>query len=77
MYYWLIFLVWTLYAFFIKKDSLHHLLIAFGLFIVSSLLETVTLHQIAEPIMRVSFLGWLIGVIVALKEYKQHQVDNI
>lgn len=71
MIYWLIFVTWVLYAYLIKKNGLHHLWIAFSLFILAALLKIVTLDKLAEPIMRASFLGWVIGFFISFMEYRQ------
>lgn len=74
MIYWLIFLTWVLYAYFIKKGSQHHLLIAFSLFLLAAILKIFTLDKFAQSVMSVSLLGWLIGITIAILEYKQNKL---
>lgn len=72
MVYWFLFFGWVIYAYITKKCSLHHLWIAFGLFTLAALLKTVSLDNLAEPLMRISLLGWLIGMTIAIKEYQRN-----
>ena len=71
MIYWLIFLIWILYAYFSKKESLHHLWIALSLFILAAILQIISFDNLAEPIMRVSLLGWVIGLFMSYVEYQK------
>lgn len=67
--YWVILFVWIASIKILKKDSEITLKIAFILFILAAILTIVNLRNIAEPIMRVSFIGWMIGIFHALIEY--------
>lgn len=69
--YWLILFLWVGGIFYLKKDSRFALYPAFVLFIVSAVLTVIGFRNVAEPIMRVSFIGWLIGIFMALIEYKR------
>lgn len=71
MIYWVIFLAWVIYAYFIKKGSQHHLLIAFSLFLSAAILKIISVDKIAQPVMSVSLLGWFIGMTIALIEYRR------
>lgn len=69
VYWWLftsvIFLVWSF-----KVDSEFVLWVSFLIFFLSALLFLVGLKGMAETFMRISFLGWMIGLIKSLTEYK-------
>lgn len=67
--YWGILIIWIIAIKSFKKDSGVSLKIAFVLFSVAAILTIFNLRDIAEPIMRVSFIGWIIGIFQALREY--------
>lgn len=67
--YWTILIVWIIGIRISKKDSGITLKIAFILFSIAAILTVFNLRYIAELIMRVSFIGWLIGIFHALIEY--------
>ena len=67
--YWLILIAWIVSIRVFKKDSDITLKIALVLFTIAAILTILNLRSIAEPIMRVSFIGWLIGIFQALIEY--------
>jgi len=69
--YWYILLSWIAIIWFSKKTSNFAFYPAFILFLISAVLTVVGLRSLAEPIMRVSFIGWLIGIFKALIEYKK------
>lgn len=69
--YLLILIVWIILIRALRKDSGLSLKIAFILFIVAAVLTVFSLQNLAEPIMRVSFIGWLIGIFGALIEYRK------
>ena len=67
--YWIILIIWIIAIFIFKKDSGLTLKIALALFLVAAVLTVFNLRDLAEPIMRVSFIGWIIGIFQALREY--------
>lgn len=67
--YWLILMLFIFTIWLFKISSKIVLPISFGLFIIAGLLTTFNLTIMAEMIMRISLLGWLIGVIQAIFEY--------
>lgn len=67
--YWFILISWIILIRVSKKDSGITLKIAFILFFIAAVLTVFNLRLIAEPIMRVSFIGWLIGLFHALIEH--------
>lgn len=69
--YWLILILWIVAVRIFKKKSGSTLKLAFGLFIIAATLTVFGLRNLAEPVMRVSFIGWIIGLIQALIEYKK------
>lgn len=74
--YWIILIVWILLIKILKKDSGKSLLVAFSLFLVAAILTVLNLQNLAEPIMRVSLIGWIIGIFHALIEYKKSQLNK-
>lgn len=74
--YLVIFIIWVLGIIFFKKHSAYALVPAFLLFLVSAFFTVFNLSVIAEPIMRVSFIGWIIGVFGALIEYKKFKESS-
>lgn len=71
---WIFFVITFLWAMGIihyKKDSNFAFIPAFVLFWVSAFFAVFNLMDFAEQIMRVSFIGWAIGVVGALIEYKK------
>ena len=69
--YWLILFSWVAVIWFSKKTSNFAFYPAFVLFIIAAVLTVFGLRSLAEPIMRISFIGWLIGIFKALMEYKK------
>lgn len=70
--YWLILFSWIAVMWFSKKDSNFAFYPAIVLFIIAAVLTVFGLRSLAEPIMRISFIGWLIGIFKALMEYKKN-----
>lgn len=69
--YWVILIFWVLILLVLKKDSSISLKIALTLFLLAAVLTVFNLQNLAEPVMRISFIGWLIGIFQALIEYKK------
>lgn len=69
--YWAVLIIWIIVIKVQKKDSGVSLKIAFVLFVLASILTILNLRNLAEPVMRVSFIGWIIGIVHALVEYKK------
>lgn len=69
--YWIILICWILAIKIFKRDSNFALLPAFILFLIAASLTVLGLRNLAEPIMRVSLIGWIIGIFHALIEYKK------
>lgn len=67
--YWMVLIFWILIVKNLKHDSGVTLKYALVLFVVSATFTVFDIRNIAEPIMRVSFIGWVIGIIQALIEY--------
>lgn len=67
--------IWVLGIIIYKKNSDYALIPAFLLFLVSAFFTVLNLSDIAEQIMRISFIGWLIGIVGALIEYKKTLVN--
>lgn len=70
IYWWLlVFIISLIWNF--KLRSGYILWIALFLFLVSALFVAISLREIAEITMRISFLGWIIGLIQSFVEYKK------
>lgn len=69
--YLVIITLWILGIVIYKKHSNFALIPAFFLFLVSAFFAVFNLGNIAEQIMRISFIGWIIGISFALIEYKR------
>ena len=67
--------IWVLGIIIYKKNSDYALIPAFLLFLVSAFFTVLNLSDIAEQIMRISFIGWLIGIVGVLIEYKKFKVS--
>lgn len=67
--YWIILGLFIFTAWFLKLGSRKVLLFSFALFIVAGLLTTFKIIYVAEIIMRISLLGWIVGFIQAIFEY--------
>lgn len=69
--YWMILglIIFTILLFKLRSQVV--LLFSFGLFILAALVTTLTFTSIAEKIMRISLLGWIVGFILSLIEYKK------
>lgn len=68
--YWLILFIFILIIWIMKKNSGFALSIAFTLFILAAILTVFNLRNLAETFMRLSLIGWLIGILQALLEYR-------
>lgn len=70
--YWWILIGWVLAIINFKWKSSVSLVPAFLFFAFGAALVTVGLDGIAEKVMRISFLGWMVGIVQALVEYRKH-----
>ena len=68
-YWWLLVLTVSIIWIF-KVDSGFILWASFLIFLLAALLVSVGLRNLAETFMRISFLGWIIGLIQSFVEYK-------
>lgn len=73
--YWWVLFGWLGLIYWFKWGSSASLTPAFILFIIAALLTTVGLRGIGETVVRISFIGWMVGIVQALVEYK-HAVDK-
>ncbi|MBI2600215.1 hypothetical protein HYW43_04840 [Candidatus Daviesbacteria bacterium] len=67
--YWAILAVWIIVIWTLKKKASFSMKVALGFFVLAAVLTVLTLRNLAEPLMRVSFIGWLIGILQAVWEY--------
>lgn len=71
IYWWiLIFTIFIIWNF--KLGSGFILWVSFSVFMLSALFVIIGLRSIGETLMRVSFLGWVIGLIQSMVEYKRN-----
>lgn len=68
--YWLVLLsaIWLIWVF--HLNSKLSLWTALSLLILSALFTSVGLGEVGETVMRLSLLGWIIGLVQRLLEYK-------
>lgn len=70
IYWWIlvftIFMIWNF-----KLGSGFILWVAFLIFMLSALFVSIGLRSVGETLMRVSFLGWIIGLVQSAVEYKR------
>lgn len=71
LFFWWILIGWIFLIYSFKFKSKPIFAISFILFLFSALLTTINLQSFAETIMRISFIGWIIGLVRALIEYKK------
>ena len=69
--YWFVLGSWVSYILFSKKTSEFSLKTAFILFGGGILLYFLTFQYWAEVVMRISLIGWMVGIGQALVEYKK------
>lgn len=67
--YWVILTAWIAAIWLLKKKASLSMKIALAFFVLAAILTVVGLRNLAEPLMRVSFIGWLVGIFQAIKEY--------
>ena len=71
--YWMILFGWIGLIVNYKWSSSTSLVPALALFILGALLATIGFREIAETVMRISFIGWMVGITQALVEYKRNE----
>lgn len=69
--YWLILLAWLGFIWQFKWGCSVTLIFAFVLFVIAAAFAIFGLRGVGETVMRVSFIGWLVGIGQALVEYKK------
>lgn len=67
--YWWVLGLCIITVWFFKLSSSPVLLSSFGLFIFAAILTTIRITNLAEIIMRLSLIGWLVGFTQAVLEY--------
>lgn len=69
LFYWWILGLFIIIIWLFKLPSIWSLLFSFGLFILAGLLTTFGTTNLAELIMRISLIGWLVGFTQSFLEY--------
>lgn len=67
--YWIILIVWIAMNWIYKKDSGFSMKIALACFVIAAALTVFNFRVVAEPVMKISFIGWMIGIFQAISEY--------
>lgn len=73
--YWTILLGWLYLIWKFRLTSSFSFKIGLGLFVIAALFTILRLLWLGETIMRLSFIGFLIGIIQALLEYRYNKHD--
>lgn len=76
-FYWLIFIVTVIIVKFYKPTSKKIMLYGFISFFVGILFTIINNLLIAEFVMRISFVFWLIGLVLAMRESSIKKNPNI
>lgn len=74
--YWPILFGWILLILIHKLKSNISLVFAFVFFALAAFATTFGFENIAESFMKISFIGWLVGIAQALVEYKKHETNK-
>lgn len=72
-FYWWLLIVWTYMILNLKFYSYHTLIVAISVFLIGTILATGRLLNIAEFIIRTSFVFWIMGITQALIELKKQE----
>ncbi len=70
MIYWFILILILISLFLIKKTSEFFLKIAMFIFVIGAIMRLIHFIDIAETLMRIDFIFWLVGFFVTIKEDK-------
>ena len=68
--YWMVLIGWLFFVCEKKLKSNQSFKVGFVLFVISSFLVICGLRFIPEVVMKISFIGWLMGIVQASIEYK-------
>jgi len=68
--YWILFLLWILLIISLKTKSTSTLFLAFTLFILAAVFTIFRLEGVGEILMRMSLMGWIIGLGQSIFEIK-------
>lgn len=60
--YWILFLLWLSFIISLKTKSASTLFLAFSLFILAAIFTVLGLVEVGEILMRMSLIGWMIGL---------------
>jgi len=71
VFYWLIFIGWIFSVLKFKLSSAFTFISAIALFILAAITRIFNFNDVAETFMRVSFIGWMIGIIQAVVEFRK------
>lgn len=69
--YWIMFVGWIGIIIKFKWTSVITLTIAFTFYIVGAILVTFGFSGLAEGVLRISVIGWILGIVQALLEYRK------
>jgi ABC-type Fe3+ transport system permease subunit len=71
--YWTVLVGWLYVNYERKIKSKKSFVLAFGFFVISAVFGIFGARFVSEIIMKISFIGWVIGIVQALIEYKKDQ----
>lgn len=71
--YWMVLFGWVLLIWNFKWKSSTTMIVALILFIFAALFTTLGFRDPGETTMRLSFIGWMVGVVQALVEYRRNE----
>ncbi len=73
IFYWMFLIAWLWAILIWKLTSNFSLKFVFTLTIIGMFIFTIGLADISEVILRLGFVGWLVGIVQALIEYKRNE----
>ena len=73
--YWWILLGWIFVVWQYKLKSIASLIFAFMLFLAAATVAVLGIRPLAEGMMRLSLLGWIVGIAQALLEFRGDEKD--
>lgn len=75
IYWWVLVLI-VLVGLSYHLKSRSYLSVSFAMFFLSALFTVIGLKETAETIMRLSFIGWIVGWFHAILEYKNSRWES-
>lgn len=70
-FYWCFLILYLFFIRIFQRGSGFSLWVAFILFLVSGLITSISMRGAGEFLMRLSVIGWLVGLVQSMREYKK------